>query len=174
MADMNFNLSSGAVAARKLLILYLNTGTASAPVWSPVGKRVEDSSAEYDWQEESKKDIFGITYTDAQAPMISQSFEPWELTGGDAAQEHIWNINVREQDAAKVTNQDLLVVHAYTGDATNGAFAERYPNSMVKVSGLGGSSNVGMPIDCTFGGERSTGTAKAVDGVITFTADEAA
>lgn len=173
MADMNFNLASGAVAARKMLILFLNTGTTAAPVWSPVGKRVEDSSAEYDWQEESKTDIFGETYTNAKPPIITQSFEPYELAGGDIAQQHIWNINVREQDTAKVTNQDLLVVHTYTGSAAEGAFAERYPNSMVKVSGLGGSSNVDMPIDCTFGGKRAIGTATVTGGTVTFTEDAA-
>ena len=40
MADMTFNTPAGQVVDRKLLILYLNTGTNSAPVWSPIGKRV--------------------------------------------------------------------------------------------------------------------------------------
>ena len=173
MDDLNFNLSPGAIAERKLLILYINTGTAAEPVWSPVGKRVEDSSLEYDWGEETKTDIFGLNYTTAKRPTVTQSFEPWDLAGGDVAQQHIWNYAVREQNVAKVTNQDLLVVHAYTGDATNGAFAERYPSSMVKVSGLGGSTTVGMPIDCTFGGERSIGKAKTTNGAVTFTADAA-
>ena len=57
MADMTFNTMAGEVVARKLLILYLNTGTYTEPVWSPIGKRVEDSSMEYDWGEESKTDI---------------------------------------------------------------------------------------------------------------------
>ena len=42
---------------------------------------------------------------------------------------------------------------------------------MVNPSGLGGSSNVGMPIDVTFGGERQTGTAAVQDGTVTFTAE---
>ena len=49
MADMTFNTPAGHVVDRKLLILYLNTGTNSAPVWSPIGKRVEESSMEYDY-----------------------------------------------------------------------------------------------------------------------------
>ena len=63
MADMNFNTTSGETVARELLIAYLNTGESGTPVWSPVGKRVEDSSEEFDWGEETKKDIFGNTYT---------------------------------------------------------------------------------------------------------------
>ena len=173
MADMTFNTTPGAVVERKLMILYLNTGTADAPVWSAIGKRVEDSSMEYDWQDESKKDILGDTYSTLQAPIIKQTFDPCELDAGDAAQLKIWNLAVREQNAAALANQDLLVVHTYAGDAENGVFAERYPASMVKPSGLGGSANIGMPIDVTFGGKRSIGKAKVEGGAVNFTADAA-
>lgn len=170
MADMSFNTAAGAVVERKLLILYLNTGTESAPVWSPVGKRVEDSSAEYDWGEESKTDIFGNTYTTMKKPTITQSFDPCELDAGDAAQVKIWNQAIKDQDVTAMTNNDLLVVHAYAGDAETGVFAERYSACMVKPSSLGGSSNVGMPIDVTFGGKRTTGTAAVSESGVEFTA----
>lgn len=169
MADMTFNTTAGAVVERKLLILYLNTGTTETPVWSAIGKRVEDSSAEYDWGEETKTDIFGNTYTTYKAPTITQTFEPCELDAGDAAQLKIWNQSIKDQNVAAMTNNDLLVVHAYAG-TENAAFAERYPASAVKPSGLGGSNTVGMPIDVTFGGERSTGTAAVANGTVTFTA----
>lgn len=167
--DMTFNTKPGSVVERKLLILYLNLGTAEAPEWSPIGKRVEDSSAEYDWGEESKTDIFGNTYTTMKAPIISQSFDPCELDGGDLAQVRIWNQSICNQDVAAMTNNDLLVVHAYAGDEESGVFAERYPASTIKPSGLGGSSNVGMPMDVTFGGKRAIGTAKVSNGTVTFT-----
>ena len=99
MADMmSFNTQAGAAVARKLLILYLNTGTSEAPVWSAIGKRVEDSSMEFDWGEESKTDIFGNTYTNVNAPIITQTFEPWELDSADAAQKKIWNKMTRTND----------------------------------------------------------------------------
>lgn len=170
MADMSFNTTAGAVVERKLLILYLNTGTASEPVWSPIGKRVEDSSAEYDWGEESKTDIFGNTYTTMKKPTITQSFDPCELDSGDVAQVRIWNQSIKDQDVTAMTNNDLLVVHAYAGTADTGVFAERYSACMVKPSSLGGSSNVGMPVDVTFGGKRTTGTAAVSEGGVTFTA----
>ncbi len=171
MADMTFNTTAGAVVERKLLMLYLNTGAGQAPVWSTLGKRVEDSSMEYDWQEESKKDILGDTHSTMRAPIITQTFDPCELDSADAAQQKLWNLGIKDQDAAALANQDLLIVHTYAGDPETGAFAERYPNSMVKPSGLGGSSYVGMPIDVTYGGKRTIGTAAVVDGVVTFTAD---
>ena len=170
MADLTFNTPSGAVAQRQLLILYLNTGTAQAPAWSAVGKRVEDSSMEYDWGEESKTDIFGQTYTTMKKPTITQTFDPCELDGGDAAQLYIWNKAIKEQDVAALTNMNMLVVHAYAGTADTAVFAERYSSCAVKPSGLGGSSNIGMPIDVTFGGKRTTGTAATEDGTVTFTA----
>ena len=102
MADMTFNTPAGQVVDRKLLILYLNTGTNSAPVWSPIGKRVEESSMEYDYSEESKTDIFGEIYTTMKKPVITQSFEPCELDSGDAAQVKIWNQSIKEQNVAAI------------------------------------------------------------------------
>ena len=76
MADMTFNTTPGQTVDRKLLLLYLNTGTESEPLWSVIGKRVEDSSMEFDWGDESKKDILGDTYTTMSKPTITQTFEP--------------------------------------------------------------------------------------------------
>ena len=172
MADLTFNTTAGAVVERKLLILYLNTGTNQPPTWSRIGKRVEDSSMEYDWGEESKTDIFGETYTTMKSPVITQTFDPCELDAGDTAQVKIWNMAIKDQDVAAMTNNDMLVVHTYAGTANTAVFAVRYSSCMVKPSGLGGSSNVGMPIDVTFGGTRTKGTAAVNAGVVTFSAEE--
>ena len=172
MADLTFNTTAGAVVERKLLILYLNTGTDQSPTWSSIGKRVEDSSMEYDWGEESKTDIFGETYTTMKSPVITQTFDPCELDAGDTAQVKIWNMAIKDQDVAAMTNNDMLVVHTYAGTANTAVFAVRYSSCMVKPSGLGGSSNVGMPIDVTFGGTRTKGTAAVNAGVVTFSAEE--
>lgn len=169
MADMTFNTPAGQVVDRKLLILYLNTGTVEAPAWKPIGKRVEDSSMEYDWGEESKTDIFGAVYTVMKKPVITQTFEPCELDAGDDAQLKIWNQAIRDHDVAAMSNNDLLIVHAYAGEADSAVFAERYSASAIKPSGLGGSANIGMPIDVTFGGTREIGTAAVADGSVTFT-----
>ena len=75
MADMNFNTTSGD-CSRELLIAYLNTGRIRYAGLSPVGKRVEDSSEEFDWGEGNQKDIFGNTYTTLKKPTITQTFDP--------------------------------------------------------------------------------------------------
>lgn len=173
MADLTFNTTVGETIRRALLVLYLNTGTSAAPVWSPVGKRVEDSSAEYDWGEESKTDIFGDVYSTLRKPTITQSFDPCELDGGDVAQLKIWNLAIKEQNAQALANLDMLMVHLYAGTSDTAAFAERYSACSVRPTGLGGAGggSIGMPIDVTFGGKRTTGTAAVSEGEITFTPD---
>ena len=175
MADMTFNTTAGQTVDRELLIAYLNTDeSGTTPVWSPLGTRVTDSSMEYDWQEESNKDILGTTRTTMKKPIITQSFEPCDLDAGDAALKRIWNLAVKDQNAAALANQDVLIVHHYAGTAKTAVFAERYSASMVKPSSLGGEGGgyVGMPVDITLGGTRTTGTASVgAGGAVTFTAD---
>lgn len=172
MADITFNTVAGQTIARELLIAYLNTGTSATPVWSPVGKRVEDSSTEVDWDSETKKDILGATYGKLKKPTITQSFEPCELDGGDNALVKIWNMAIKDQDAQALSAQDMLIVHFYAGQ-TN--FAERYAACMIEVTGIGGEGggDIEMPFNVTYGGTRKLGTVSknAETGVITFAAD---
>ena len=173
MPDLTFNTNSGQTIGRELMICYLNTGTSAAPVWSAVGKRVEDSSTEIDWDTETIRDILGATYGTMKKPTVKQTFEPCPLDAGDVAQVKLWNIAVKDQDAQALAAQDMLLVHFYAGTASS-PFAERYASCMVEITGLGGEGggNIGMPITVTFGGTRTTGTASrdASTGVVTFTA----
>lgn len=173
MADLTFNTTSGQTIARELLILYLNTGTSATPTWSALGTRVNDSSMEYDWSEDTNQDILGVTRSTMKKPIISQSFEPCNLDAADSAVVKVWNLAVKDQDAQSLAAMDLLLVHYYAG--TSGSpFAERYPSSMVRPTGLGGEGggNIEMPIEVTFGGERTTGTATkdASTGAVSYTA----
>lgn len=168
MADIAFNTVAGEVIERERLILYLNTGESATPVWSAIGKRVEDSSMGYDWSRESKTDILGKTYSTLSKPIITQSFDPCELDSDDLAQKKLWNLAIKDQNPSALANLDMLVVHFYAGESS-AAFAERYSACSVESTGLGGSSNIGMPIEVTYGGTREVGTA-AIDGdVVTFT-----
>lgn len=172
MADLTFNTTPGATVQRELLIAYLNTGTTATPAWSPLGKRVTDSAMEMDWSEETNQDILGDTYTTLKKPVITQTFEPGELDGGDDAQVKIWNLAVKDHDYTALAAQDVLVVHFYAGTAAS-PFAERYSACTVRPTSLGGEGGgtVGMPVDITYGGTRTVGTAAkdATTGAITFT-----
>lgn len=179
MSTFSFNTAAGNTIEREKLIAYLNTAGASAtsPVWSPLGLRVEDSSEEMDWSVETKQDILGHTHSKLKKPIISQSFEPCDLDAGDVAQKYLWDLAVVQQNYPKLSALDMLIVHLYTtdGDTTSPAsFAERYDACMVEATGLGGEGggNIGMPINVTYGGKRTTGTATvSAAGVVTFTAD---
>ena len=172
MADYEFNTTEGQTIDRALLIAYLNTGTSSSsPIWSPIGMRVEDSSQEFDWSEETKQDILGSTYTTMKKPVITQTFDPCELDAGDEAQKKIWNLAIVKQDNNALANMDMLIVHLYAGTANTAVFAERYEACMIKPTGLGGEGggSIGMPIDVTYGGKRTIGTASVSAGTVTFT-----
>ena len=171
MADYEFNTTEGQTIDRALLIAYLNTSTSSSPIWSPIGKRVEDSSQEFDWSEETKQDILGSTYTTMKKPVITQTFDPCELDAGDEAQKKIWNLAIVKQDNNALANMDMLIVHLYAGTANTAVFAERYESCMIKPTGLGGEGggSIGMPIDVTYGGKRTIGTASVSAGTVTFT-----
>lgn len=176
MADSTFNTASGQTVSRSLLIAYLNTGDSSSPTWSPLGTRVEDSSAEYDWGEETIQDILGNTFTTMKTPTITQSFDPCPLDSGEEALNYIWNLAVKEQNAQALSNQDMLICHFYVDEGeqtpTKASFAERYSSCALRVTGLGGEGggNIEMPIEVTYGGTRTLGKAsRAEGGVVTFT-----
>lgn len=131
---------------------------------------------EFDWGDESKQDILGDTHSTMKKPVITQSFDPCNLDSSDSAICKIWALAVHDQDYQALTSCDLLIVHFYAG-STAAPFAERYPSSMVKPTGLGGEGggNIEMPVDVTYGGTRETGTAtKGDDGTVTFVRDGAA
>lgn len=171
MPDLSFNTTEGQTVDRELLIAYMNTGTYSAPVWSAIGKRVEDSSMEYDWSKESKQDILGNVFTTMKKPVITQSFDPIPLDAGDAAAVKIWNLAVKDQDAQALANQDMLIGHFY---ATSGEaiFAERYESCAVDMSSNGGEGGgtLGISTEITYGGTRTIGTiTKGAGGKVEFT-----
>ena len=89
-----FNTAPGQTMDRKLYLCCGNYGTAEAPQWGKLGKRVEESAAEMDWGEESKQDILGDTYSTMKKPVISQTFDPCELDAGDPYQQKVWELSL--------------------------------------------------------------------------------
>lgn len=170
MADMTFNTTAGQTIDRELLIAYLNTGTSEAPVWSAIGKRVEDSSEEMDWSQESKQDIMGNTFTTMKKPVISQTFDPIPMDAGDPAAVKLWNLSVKDHDAQALSNQDMMIGHYYA----ESNFAERYESCAIAVTSIGGEGGgtLNIATEITYGGDRTLGTVAkdSSSGKITFTA----
>lgn len=166
----------GASAVREMMITYLNTGTAEAPIWSPMGTKVTDGNIEYDWSPETKTDILGNTFTSAKDAQMAQTFSGGEIIAGDAVMNRLADLAIVKKNAALLTNQDCLIVHTYLKDDKGGAFAERYPASSVIPTSLGGEGGGALvtDIDVTYGGKRATGTAVAGENGVTFTPADAA
>lgn len=163
----------GVSATREMMITFLNTGATDAPVWSAMGAKVTDSSVEYDWSIENNTDILGNAYTTAKTAQMSQSFSGNEVIAGDSVMNHLVNLAVVQKDAAKLVNQDCLVVHLYLQDDNGKSFAERYPASAVVPTTIGGEGGAALvtDIDVTYGGARAVGTAEKTTDGIQFTAD---
>lgn len=169
MATPTFNTKPGQTIAREQLITYINTGEYSNPKWAPLGRRVENSAIELDWDKNTIKDIMGKTYTTGKTPTMTQSFDEMPLDAGDDAAVHIWTLAVYEQNAQALMSQDMLLVHAYTDAKTGeplGSWAERYDSSAVTPSSIGGEGGgfIVMPVDVDFGGTRTRGSAKKGEG----------
>lgn len=172
MADFTFNTVEGQTIGRELLIAYLNTGTTSAPRWSAIGKRVEDSTVEYDWSQESAKDILGNTFTTMKKPTITQTYDPIPMDAGDPAVVKMWNLAVKDQDSDALVNQDMLIAHFYA-DSVSASFAERYDSCAIAVTSIGGDGGgtLNIATEITYGGNRTLGSVSKSDGTVTFTAD---
>lgn len=172
MAELTFNTTEGQTVGRELLIAYLNTGTSNEPVWSAIGKRVDESSVNYDWSTESQQDILGDTYTTMKKPVMTQSFDPIPLDAGDPAAVKLWNLGVKDQDAQSLSNQDMMIGHFYAGNAS-ALFAERYSSCAVAVTSIGGEGGgrLNIATDITYGGTRTIGTVAKSDSGVTFNAE---
>lgn len=175
MADFKISAESGKAIAREKLIAYLNTGTSASPIWTPMGKRTTSSSIDMDWGDEDYKDILGNTFSTMKKPTLTQTFDPWDLEGGEAAQEKIVNLAIIQQDAQALTNMDMMIAHYYlaSDDSVAASFAERYSACKVKPTSLGGDGggNLGMPTEVTYGGTRTVGTVTVANGVASFVPD---
>lgn len=173
MPDLTFNTPAGQTIARELLICCLNTGTTEAPVWNAIGKRVESSDIEMDWDNETVRDILGGVWTTMKKPTKTQTFDPMPLDAGDPAAVKLWNLAIREEDAQALAAQDMLICHFFAG-AENNNFAERQTGCSISITRYGGDGggNVSFGTEVTYGGDRILGTAvKSATGEITFTPD---
>ena len=111
MPEFTVNTPAGQTVQRKWFRAYGNSGTYDSPKWNVIGKRVEDSSTEMDWSEESKQDILGNTWATMKTPIVSQGFDPCEIDSGDEYQAKLLQLAIIDQDAQALSNQDLLLVH---------------------------------------------------------------
>mgnify|MGYP000239484248 FL=1 len=163
--------NSGESPLREQIVTYLNTTASEQPVWSPMGRTVEDSSIDADYSEDSKTDIFGTVWNSAKKPKREQEFSDSNLLAGDAVMNRVLDLCIVQQNMAELQNQDCLVVYLFLQDSSGKAFAERYPDSTVLMTSIGGpgGEKAVTGIKVSYGGERVTCTFDKT--TKTFTAD---
>lgn len=155
------------------LMAYINVSESKeTPDWAPLGIGAESGSHSYDWQNESKTDIWGNVYNNMKKPIVSLELDPWPVSGNDKAQKHIWVLGVANQDHVKLSAQDILLVHKYVsvGETAAAYFAERYNASSITINNIGGDGGGVLTDGCTLtcGGERSVGKATLADGTVSY------
>ena len=82
MAVNQFNLAQYQRAERKLLLTVAEWTEGTATERELLGRRTEDSSIDYNVDQQTSTDILGINYTDINKTQPQQDFDPYLILGG--------------------------------------------------------------------------------------------
>lgn len=163
MADAAaFNLNTNEKAQRKLLVTAVNVGDSiteagGTPEWQVVGAGVEDSAIEFNPDTETVTDILGVTETTVNKFETSQDLEPMTIRGGSKLAVKLYN-QVKYNRMSQFSMYEVMQIHAYVGDSTNGYEAEVHKNCTLTPQSVGGSSYVDMPININYSNDKVHGT----------------
>lgn len=169
-----FNLAANRRAERKLLITCVEwqelVGTTPTQRREIVGKRITDSSIEYNPDIVTENDILGNTYTDVNKTQPEQSLDPFTILGGSKLAELLNDI--RKRNALAELNQfTVYVITAFVGNSSTGYDAEKHENCTITYDRIGGEDNVDFPITIHYSNDLTTGTVDKLTSDFEFTAD---
>lgn len=165
------NVTENRKVDRKLEMHFVNMGTTEAPVWEILGYGVEDATTSFNHDVSTIVDILGISHTEVSAAKPQLDLDPMNIRGGQKLSAKLLDIE-RRNAVSELSEFEVLNVHAYLG-ADAAFLAEKHVNCTIVPQSLGGSSYVGMPLNVHLSNDKVLGTATVVDGVATFTPDEA-
>lgn len=169
VADItNFNLSDNQKAERKLLVTAVNVGDSigagsGTPEWQVVGVGVEDSSIEFNPDQETVTDILGITETTVNKFETTQDLSPMTIRGGSKLAVKLYN-QVKYNRMSEFALYEVMQIHAYArrGEGTTASpyayEAEVHKNCTLTPQSIGGSAYVDMPININFSNDKVHGT----------------
>lgn len=175
MAVKQFNLAEHQRAERKKLLTVAEWQETSAgstvtnAVRELLGRRTEDSSVEYNVDQQTSTDVLGINYTDINKTQPQQDFDPYLILGGSKLGAKLNDIR-RRNALSELSQFTLYLITAYVGE--DGAWeAEKHRNCTITYNSLGGDSNVNMPISVFFSNDSVTGTVDKLADDFVFTED---
>lgn len=150
-----FNLAANVQAKRKLMPVFINTGTTETPVWTPFGVGTEDSSFSYNPDMETTTDIWGTTRTRFNKVEPTQDFTQ-PILGGNPILVEIYN-NMKYDRLEDMSTFDVLIVRAWVG--AEGAYeAERQTGCTLEVASEGGSAYVDQDVTLHYSNVKTHGT----------------
>ena len=170
----SFNLATNRRAERKLLITCVEwnelVGTTPTQVREIVGKRITESSIEYNPDIVTENDILGNTYTDVNKTQPEQSLDPFTIIGGSKLAELLNDI--RKRNALAELNQfTVYVITAFVGNSSTGYDAEKHVDCTITYDSFGGEDNVDFPITIHLSNNITTGTVNKLTSDFEFSAD---
>lgn len=175
MAVKQFNLAEHQRAERKKLLTVAEWqetsagSTVTTTVRELLGRRTEDSSVNYNVDQQTSTDVLGINYTDINKTQPQQDFDPYLILGGSKLGAKLNDIR-RRNALSELSQFTLYLITAYVGE--DGAWeAEKHRNCTITYNSLGGDSNVNMPISVFFSNDSVTGTVDKLADDFVFTED---
>lgn len=169
---VNINLTSGKKADRKLDMIFVNVGTSSAPDWELQGRGIEDAAVEFSHDVEQTTDILGITDTTVSAAKPEMTFDAYTIRGGQKLTAKLLDYE-RESDVGSMGLFEILHVHCFLGEGTDGPFtAEKHTGCTIVPTSLGGSDYVDMGLEMHLSNDKTLGTATITNGEVSFTASK--
>jgi hypothetical protein len=153
---------------RKLVALYLNTGTIETPTWSLVGNGVTALTINYNPQTSDETYIHqdtGTTDVESYKPTIPA---PMTAIGGDPVFEFVDNLR-RTRAVLTDARSEICIVYLYE-EETTGAYPAEKNTCSIQIDDFGGDGGssaaisftinlIGDPTDGTFNPTTSTFTA---------------
>jgi len=144
-------------AKREQLILFMNTGTSSAPVWSVIGRDIEDLSRTMNYDVQSKNNILGEASVDVTKGPQTTTVDPVKMDNDDPVAERLYDIYAKNLDGSDVEN-DFVEVSAFK-QAGAGEYEAFRQNGAISLTSFGGdTTGVNAPFEINWKGERVAGT----------------
>lgn len=134
-----------------------------------LGKRVEDSSIEFNADISTVTDILGITYTDVNKTEPQQSFDPFNIIGGSDLASYLTEAAL-SNDITKYNNVfNVYIITAFIG-SSSAYFAVKHTGCSIIPTSIGGDAYVTMPIEVHYSNNITVGTVDKLANDFDFTA----
>lgn len=180
---MSLNLSDGQRAERKTFITVAEwttgSGTSAVTHKEVLGRRVEDSSIEFNPDIATSTDILGITYTDVNKTEPQQSFDTFYIMGGSDLAEYLVENALENKISAYNNVFNIYLIMGFipqtgtSGTTTiSGYKAVKHTGCSIIPQSIGGDSYTQMPIEAHFSNKITTGMVDKLDDTFQFIADQ--